>query len=302
MTTDPQRVLVTGATGFIGSRLARSLDAEDHEVRAMTRRPEQYSGPGRAVLGDVHVEPSLATALGGCAAAYYLVHSLGRNDFERLDAEAAMAFGTAAADAGLRQIVYLGGLGRDDETLSAHLRSRRDVEGLLGCGGVPVTTLRAGIIIGSGGISWEMTRQLVEHLPAMVTPRWVATRTQPVAVADAVRYLAGVLLEDAALDRTFEIGGPEVVSYAGLLKRVAAIEGKRLPILSLPLLSPGLSSRWLGLITDVDAATGRTLIDSMTNEVVVNDDAIRDVVPFEPTGLDDAVRAALDEAAGKGGR
>jgi uncharacterized protein YbjT (DUF2867 family) len=223
------------------------------------------------------------------------VHSLGSKDFERLDAEAACAFGAAAAAAGVQQIVYLGGLGSDDEVLSSHLRSRREVEGLLGSSGVPVTVLRAGIIVGAGGISWEMTRQLVDHLPAMVTPRWVRTRTQPIAVDDVVRYLVGVLDEEVARGATYEIGGPEVLQYVTMLRRVARIKNRRLVIVPVPLLTPGLSSRWLAVVTDVDTQTGRSLVDSMANEVVVHDDSIRSVVPFEPLGYDDAVREALRE-------
>jgi uncharacterized protein YbjT (DUF2867 family) len=194
--------------------------------------------------------------------------------------------------------VYLGGLGDDGDELSAHLRSRREVETLLAEGGAPVTVLRAGIVVGHGGISWEITRQLVEHLPAMVTPRWVRTLTQPIAVDDVVRYLVGVLGNPRALGRVFEIGGPEVLEYREMLQRVAAIEGRRLPIFPVPLLSPGLSSRWLALVTDVDTRAGRNLVDSMVNEVVVRDPSIRDVVPFEPTGYDDAVRQALEERRG----
>lgn len=289
-------VLVAGASGFVGRRLTAALVEAGHDVRAMTRRPEAHHGPGEPVHGDVHDASTLPDALDGCVAAYYLVHSLGSADFERLDAEAADAFGRAAGDAGLRQIVYLGGLGGDFDELSAHLRSRREVEGLLGAGGVPVTVLRAGIVIGSGGISWEITRQLVEHLPAMVTPRWVRTRTQPIAVDDVVRYLAGVLGHPDAVGRVFEVGGPEVLRYTDMLKRVAQIERRPLPIVPVPLLSPGLSSRWLSLVTDVDSRAGRNLVDSMSNEVVVEDDSIRRVVPFEPMRYDDAVRAALAEA------
>jgi uncharacterized protein YbjT (DUF2867 family) len=220
---------------------------------------------------------------------------LASKDFERLDAEAARAFAEAAAAAGLEQIVYLGGLGSDSDDLSAHLRSRREVEQLLGGAGVPVTVLRAGIVIGSGGISWEMTRQLVEHLPAMITPRWVNTRTQPIAVDDVVRYLVGVLGNDQAQGRVFEIGGPEVLQYSTMLRRVAEIERRRLLILPVPMLTPSLSSRWLALVTDVDSQTGRSLVDSMANEVVVEDDSIRSVVPFEPMTYDEAVRQALHE-------
>jgi uncharacterized protein YbjT (DUF2867 family) len=263
----------------------------------MTRHPADYHGAGTPVQGDVHDEDSLGAACKDCDVAYYLVHSLGDSDFRRRDAEAARSFAAAAADAGLRRIVYLGGLGDDEDELSMHLRSRREVEGLLGSTGVPVTTLRAGIIVGHGGISWELTRQLVEHLPVMITPRWVQTRTQPIAIADVVRYLLGVLDVDDSASHSFDIGGPEVLRYVDMLRRVAVIEGRRLVVLPVPLLSPRLSSRWLSLVTDVDAPTGRSLIDSMSNEVVVRDDSIRRLVPFEPMDYDQAVLQALGERA-----
>lgn len=288
-------VLVAGASGFVGRRLCPALAAAGHQVRAMTRHPDSYEGDGDAVYGDVQETATLAAALEGCRAAYYLVHSLDSKDFERLDADGARAFGKAASAAGVQQIIYLGGLGSETEQLSSHLRSRRAVEGLLASGGTPVTVLRAGIIVGSGGISWEMTRQLVDHLPAMITPRWVRTKTQPIAVADVVRYLVGVLDEPRAIGRVFEIGGPEVLQYVTMLRRVAKIKNRPVLIVPVPLLSPGLSSRWLALVTDVDTQTGRSLIDSMANEVVVTDDAIRAVVPFEPMGYDEAVRTALRE-------
>ena len=293
--TEQGPVLVAGASGFVGRRLVPALVEAGHDVRAMTRNPDGYDGQGTAVHGDVHDASTLPAALEGCRAAYYLVHSLDSKAFERLDAEAATAFGKAAADAGVRQIVYLGGLGSESDDLSSHLRSRREVEGLLGDAGVPVTVLRAGIIVGSGGISWEMTRQLVDHLPAMVTPQWVRTRTQPIAVTDVVRYLVGVLDRDAAIGQVFDIGGPEVLQYVTMLRRVATIKNRRLLIVPVPLLTPGLSSRWLSLVTDVDTQAGRSLVDSMANEVIVRDDSIRSVVPFEPMGYDDAVRTALEE-------
>lgn len=290
-------VLVAGGSGFVGRRLVAALVEAGHDVRVMTRRPAAYDGPGTVVEGDVTDPASLEAPLAGCAAAYYLVHSLDSSDFEARDAAAAEAFGAAAAAAGLEQIVYLGGLGADGDELSAHLRSRREVETLLGRGGVPVTVLRAGIIVGGGGISWELTRQLVEHLPAMVTPRWVRTLTQPIAIDDVIRYLVGVLGEPGAVGRVFEIGGPDVLAYADMLKRVAAIQERPLLIVPVPLLSPGLSSRWLSFVTDVDTETGRNLVDSMTTTVVVTDDSIREVVPFAPMGYDDAVRIALAERA-----
>jgi uncharacterized protein YbjT (DUF2867 family) len=266
-------------------------------VVALTRRPASYRGAGAPVRADVHDASTLEGPLDGAEAAYYLVHSLDDPDFSRRDADAARSFATAAARAGLRRIVYLGGLGNDADALSSHLRSRREVEQLLASGGVPVTTLRAGIIVGHGGISWEMTRQLVEHLPLMVTPRWVHTRTQPIAVADVVRYLVGVLEAPVQGSRAFDIGGPDVLEYVEMLRRVAAIEGRTLLVLPVPLLSPRLSSRWLSLVTDVDVQTGRSLIDSMSNEVVVRDDSIRELVPFEPMDYDDSVLQALGERA-----
>jgi uncharacterized protein YbjT (DUF2867 family) len=291
------RIVVAGSSGFVGRRLCPALEEAGHSVVAMTRHPDTYSGAGTPVRADVHDAASLDEALAGADAAYYLVHSLDDAEFMRKDAEAARTFAEAAGRAGLRRIVYLGGLGDDADALSAHLRSRREVEKLLAGGGVPVTTLRAGIIVGHGGISWEMTRQLVEHLPAMITPRWVRTRTQPIAVADVVRYLIGVL--DAPVDgsRSFDIGGPDVLQYVEMLRRVAAIEGRTLVIVPVPLLTPSLSSRWLSLVTSVDVQTGRSLIDSMSNEVVVRDDSIRALVPFEPLDYDDAVLQALGERA-----
>jgi uncharacterized protein YbjT (DUF2867 family) len=286
---------VAGASGFVGRRLCAALDRAGHEVAAMTRNPVRYRGAGTPVRGDVQDPATLEPAMGGCHAAYYLVHSLQDADFERKDAAGATAFGEAAAHAGLQRIIYLGGLGDDADNLSAHLRSRRQVENLLGAGGVPVTVIRAGIIVGHGGVSWELTRQLVEHLPVMITPQWVATRTQPIAVDDVVTYLAGVLEPAEASARVYEAGGPEVLQYSTMLSRVAAIENRPLLLLPVPLLTPWLSSLWLTLVTDIDTGTGRALVDSMTNEVIVRDHSIRDLIPIRPMSYDDAVRAALRE-------
>ena len=285
----------------------------------MTRRPQVYRGAGNPVYGDVSDPASLRAAVDGCDSAYYLVHSLDDADFSRRDAQAGQAFGAAAAQAGLRRIVYLGGLGDDRDQLSEHLRSRREVERLLGASGVPVTTLRAGIVLGTGGISWELTRQMVGRVPlskphssssisVLPAPSWVRTRTQPIALDDAVRYLVEVLdLPDAA-GRAFDIGGPEVLTYAEMIRRVGSILGKPTRVLPVPLLatllSPPLSWLWLAphwvtlglaLATDVDVPTGRALLGSMSNEVVMREDAIRTLVPFQPMDFEHAVRAAIGE-------
>jgi uncharacterized protein YbjT (DUF2867 family) len=290
------RVLVTGATGFIGSRLVPVLMEAGHDVRAMTRHPETYDGPGDAVRGDVGDSESLYAALDGVSIAYYLVHSLDDASFEQKDADAARAFAKAAAARGVEQIIYMGGLGDDDEELSAHLRSRRQVEGLLRESGVPVTVLRAAIVVGNGGISWEITHQLVKNLPAMVVPKWATTKTQPIAIDDVIRYLVGVAGREEALNRVFEIGGPDQLSYVDMLRIAAEVEsGRKVPIVIVPVLTPRLSSYWLALVTDVDVTTGRNLIDSMGVEVVVTDRSIEQVVPGEPIGYEESVRRALKD-------
>ena len=292
--SSPRVVLVTGATGFVGSRVVPALLEAGYGVRAMTRRPESYDGPGDPVGGDVSDPGSLAGPLAGVDVAVYLVHSLDAGDFERKDAEAARAFGLASAASGVRQIVYLGGLGRDDDRLSPHLRSRREVERLLGEAGVPVTVLRAAIVVGAGGISWEMTRQLIKNLPGMVVPKWARTRTQPIALEDVVRYVVGVVGNEAALGRVFEIGGADRLSYVEMLQQAAEVmTGRPVPIVTVPVLTAKLSSYWISFVTDVDVTTGRNLIDSMGTEVVVTDDSIREVVPGEPLTYREAVRRAV---------
>lgn len=293
-------ILVAGASGFVGSRLTRRLEQAGHDVRAMTRRPAAHRGAGTPVEGDVHDRASLIRAMEGVEVAYYLVHLLGSNDFEEQDARAAESFGRAAFEAGVQQIVYLGGLGRDDDDLSAHLRSRREVESILGQAGVPVTVVRAGIIVGHGGASWEIIRQLVEVLPGVVAPSWLRTRTQPVALEDVVRYLASVLDDPDAQGQIVEIGGPEALTYLEMLQRAANVQGKQLPAIGLPgvasaFVPPALSTPVLALLTDVDVATAASLVDSMSNETVVTGGTSFAVVPEDFLGYDDAVRAAVRE-------
>ena len=289
-------VLVTGATGFIGRRLVRALVADGHTVKAMTRRPDDYAGPGEPVFGDVFDAGTLAAPMEGVDAAVYLVHSLDDNDFERMDAEAAKGFGLAAAACGVRQIVYVGGLGKDGDDLSPHLRSRREVERLLGTSGVPVTVLRAAIVVGAGGISWEMTRQLIKDLPAMVVPRWADTRTQPIGLVDVIRYLVGVIGVEKTFGQVYEIGGADRLTYVQMLQQAAEVlHGRRVPIVTVPVLTPRLSSHWIRLVTNVDATTASNLIDSMSTEVLQTDYAVQDIVPGEPLTYREAVERAVAE-------
>jgi uncharacterized protein YbjT (DUF2867 family) len=296
---EPLCVLVTGATGFVGRRLVPALVEAGYEVKAMTRNPDDYEGLGTPVAGDVSDPGSLGEAVSGVDVAVYLVHSLDDDDFERKDAEAARSFALAAAASGVSQIVYLGGLGKDGGELSAHLRSRREVERLLGASGVPVTVLRAAIVVGAGGISWEMTRQLVKNLPAMVVPRWAATRTQPIALDDVIRYLAGVVGVEKTYGQVYEIGGSDRLTYVEMLQQAAeVINGHRVPIVTVPVLTPGLSALWIRFVTDVDTTTAANLIDSMSTEVLQTDYSIRDIVPGEPMSYAEAVRVAVAEGAG----
>lgn len=294
-------ILVTGASGFVGRRLVPALIDEGHEVRAMTRRPEAYDGDGEAVGADVSEPETLTRALDGIDVAYYLIHSLDHRDFVRRDARAAEAFGRAAAKAGVRRINYLSGLGEADDDLSDHLKSRQECEGLLADAGVPVSSLRAGIVIGHGGASWEIVHNLVETFPALVVPQWGRTLTQPISLSDMVRYLVGVLSIDDDTTYTFEVGGADVMPYVDMLTRVSSIEGRH--SLFVPVWIPSsklaalVAGQALPFVTKVNGRTIRTLIESMKNEVVVHDDMIKQVVPFEPMGYDDAVLEAMAERA-----
>ncbi len=291
------RIAVAGATGFIGHRLCPALAAAGHDVVALARHPERYEGPGIAVQADVGDEESLAKALSTdpVDALIYLVHSLEHSDFENRDADGARATAAAAAAAGVGRILYLGGLGDDDDDLSDHLRSRHEVESLLGSTGVPVTVLRAGIVIGDGGASFDMLRQLVMHLPVMITPRWVGVKCQPIALDDVVGYLVDLLDKPESMGQTYDVGGPEVLRYMDMLHRTARVMNRPLLVVPVPVLTPGLSSRWLSLITTVDTETARNLVDSMTNEVVARENSIRTLLPRELIGFDDSVRQALRE-------
>jgi uncharacterized protein YbjT (DUF2867 family) len=288
------KIAVTGATGFVGSNLARQLVDDGHDVVAMTRRPESYAGAGGAVFGDVNEPHSLGLALDGVDVAYYLVHSLGDADFAVRDRDGATAFGQAAARAGVKQVVYLGGLGNEADDLSPHLRSRREVEHILQAE-VATTAVRAAIVVGQGSISWEILCQLVERLPAMITPRWVDRQCQPIALPDMIRYLVGVAGVDEAIGETYDVGCPEVLTYRDMLLTVGRLTGRHRLIIPVPVLTPRLSSHWLRLVADVDLPTARSLVDSLTNDVVVTERRIERLVGHRSMGFRAAAEAALAE-------
>ncbi|GIU95970.1 MAG: NADH-binding protein [Gaiellaceae bacterium] len=286
------KVTVFGGSGVIGSELLAEL-AGRHEVVAVSRQPRTDGDGVRWVTADATRAETLDAALVGADVAFYLVHSLGVSEFEQVDRVAAANVARAAERNGLRQIVYLGGLGDDDPDLSPHLRSRQETASVLGGGSVPVTTLRAAMVVGKGSAAFETILALVDRLPAMICPRWVSTPTQPIALGDAVSYLAGVAGLEAAYGETFDIGGPDVMTYREMIERIGAIRGRRPLIVEVPVLTPRLSSWWLHLVTPVRASVARPLIEGLRNPTVVRDERIRELVPIPLTGFDDAVRRAL---------
>ncbi|MFF3936925.1 SDR family oxidoreductase [Streptomyces phaeofaciens] len=298
--------LVTGATGYIGGRLVPELLAAGLRVRCLARSPERlrdhpWADAVEVVQGDVTDAGSVARAMRGADVAYYLVHALGAGgDFEETDRRAARIFGERAREAGLSRLVYLGGLtprGVPERELSPHLRSRAEVGRILLASGVPTAVLRAAVVIGSGSASFEMLRYLTERLPVMVTPSWVHTRIQPVAVRDVLRALVGGARLPGDVNRTFDIGGPDVLTYREMMIRYAAVaELPKRVILPVPMLSPGLSSHWVGLVTPVPASIARPLTESLRHEVVCHEHDIARYVPDppgHPVGFDEAVRLAL---------
>ena len=289
-------ILVTGSTGFVGRLLRKRLLDDGFPVRCMVRSTASTMLDGaETVQGDMLVPATLVRVLEGIDTAYYLVHSMsgGRGGFERRDREAAKNFVAAANRAHVRRVIYLGGLGETGDDLSEHLKSRLEVADILKQGTFATTFLRAAVIIGAGGASFEMVRSLVERLPLMITPRWVMTRCQPIAVADVIGYLAGCLTDERTCGRTFDIGGPEVLTYREMMEHLARIEGRRLYILPVPVLTPKLSSYWVGFITPVPPSVSMPLIEGLKNEVICRDTAIRDLIPLRLTPYDEAVRIAL---------
>jgi uncharacterized protein YbjT (DUF2867 family) len=298
------RCLVTGASGYIGGRLVPELLAAGYTVRCMARDPGKLAGRPwsddvEVAKADVSDPAALREALAGCDVAYYLIHSLGTGpSFEQRDRDAARAFGDAAREAGVRRIIYLGGMlsGREGD-LSPHLRSRGEVGDILLGSGVPTAALQAAVIIGSGSASFEMLRYLTDRLPAMITPKWVDTRIQPIAVRDVLRYLVGAATLPEDVNRRFDIGGPDVLTYADMMRRYAAVAGLPARLLvRVPVLTPSLSSHWVGLVTPVPAGLARPLVESLRVEVVASEHDIAQYVPDPPGGLlplDRAIELAL---------
>jgi uncharacterized protein YbjT (DUF2867 family) len=295
------RIAVTGVTGFVGHHLAHALLDRGHTVTGITRSATRArsSVPGAVELAEADVRDATAAAraLAGCNVAFYLVHSMEGDtfDFEERDRAAARSFARACDEAGVRRIVFLGGLGDSAHVLSAHLRSRQEVGQILRSGGAAVTELRAGLIIGAGSASFTMLRQLVERLPVMVTPRWVSTRTQPIAIDDVVRYLVAAAEEQADNDLVYEIGGPEVMDYSTMMARFASWNGISRLMIPVPVLTPKLSSYWVDLVTDVPAALARPLIEGLRSEMIVRDGAASDRFGPPSVGFEEALRLAAGD-------
>ena len=290
------KVAVLGATGMVGRALLPLLTGE-HDVVGLSRSTQEPETGVRWIEGDASTAADAARVVDGADVVYYLVHSLGSRDFEEIDRVAAENVATASERAGVRQIVYLGGLGDDDSTSSPHLRSRRETGERLAGGSVPVTTLRAAMIVGKGSAAFETIVALVDRLPAMITPRWVSTPTQPIALDDVGRYLASVCGNESVLGASFDAGGPEVMTYRQMIERIAILRGRRLRLFEVPVLTPRLSSLWLHLVTPVNAAVARPLIEGLKNPTIARDERLQALFPFELTPFDEAARQAFGAAA-----
>lgn len=301
-TSSTEIILVTGATGYIGGRLVPRLLEAGRRVRCLARDPSRLTGRPwhdrvEVVRGDVLDADSLAPALDGVDTAYYLIHSLGVGDeFHERDLRAARTFATAARRAGVRRIIYLGGLADAAADLSKHLRSRQQTGDALREDGVPVTEFRAGVIVGSGSVSFEMLRYLTERLPAMVCPRWVYTKTQPIGIREVLHYLVAALETPASVGRIIEIGGEDVVSYGEMMTIYAEVRGLRRLLIPVPVLTPRLSSYWVNLVTPIPGSIARPLIEGLRNESVVHDPVARELFPhIRPVDYRTAVERALTQ-------
>jgi len=295
---DRPLLLLTGASGYIGGRLLKALETAGWHVRCVARRPEflksRLASSTEIVKADCLDRGSLVSAMAGVHTAYYFVHSMGSpGQFEEEDRRAAQNFAEAAREQGVRRIVYLGGLGEQDHGLSAHLRSRHEVADILRNSGVPTVEFRASIVIGSGSISFEMIRALVQRLPVMICPRWVEVKAQPIAIEDVIAYLVKVLELPTEQSAVYEIGGPDQVSYGEIMREYARQCGLRRWMIPIPVLTPHLSSLWLGLVTPIYARIGKKLIDSMRNPTLVSDTSALTAFRIRPMGLKEAIARAL---------
>ena len=298
MVGDKPLILLTGATGYVGGRLLKALQQAGHHVRCLARRPAFLSArvaPTTEVAsGDVLDQGTLPAAMQGVQVAYYLVHSMGsRKAFDEEDRWAARNFGEAARDAGVQRLIYLGGLGDRGGGLSPHLQSRQEVGEILRASGVQTIEFRASIVIGSGSLSFDMIRALVERLPIMITPRWVSIQAQPIAVTDLVQYLLAALGLAVEGNPIFEIGGADRMSYRDIMREYARQRGLRRLMMPVPVLTPRLSSLWLGLVTPLYARVGRTLIESMRHPTIVHEASALQRFGIQPKGIRDAIALAL---------
>lgn len=302
------RALILGATGFVGRALVPALARKHAKLRVLARDPSKVAALFPAaqdievVQGDVLAGKGLREALRGIHTAFYLIHSLGgtsvfaNTEFARKDRMAATNFIEAAVDAGLKRVIYLGGLGEEGAGLSEHLGSRAEVGKILASGTPAATILRAAVIIGAGGASFEMLRYLVERLPVMICPKWIETRIQPVALRDVIAYLVGCLYNAGTAGQRFDIGGPEIFTYREMMQEYAAARGlARRVIVVVPLLTPLLSAYWVDLVTPVTSGIAHPLIEGMKNEVVCRDNRIDDYVPIQKTTFREAVKAAFSD-------
>lgn len=309
MSDVPPEVLLTGATGFVGGRLLRELSSRSIRVRCLVRSARLFSSKvpygiqPHLIEGDLLQPDTLWRAMEGIDTAYYLVHSMGgRSVFHykaylERDVQAARNFVRAAEEAGINRIIYLGGMGEMADNLSEHLRSRQMVAQILQSARVQTTVLRAANIIGAGGAPFEMLRHLVELLPVMICPRWIDTRCQPIAVQNVIEYLVGCLLEPKTAGATFDIGGPEIITYRQLMMKYARVRRLRRLILTVPVLTPHLSSYWINLVSSVPAGVVMPLVEGLKNEVVCKNDAIKDLISIRLVSMEEAIRCALSEMA-----